>query len=276
VRNRNTFLIQLWGNEVNVYLNGRLIHRQVRVSRPAAAGGGRLILGSRCSFPGAVVRFRGLQIRKLTSRPIPPAVQAKEAARGPARGVSPMITVPPARPGRFGITLAHALSFAAGAVFLLLVVGSVIPRSCAVQSAICTYCGIERRVTTGTVGGATYRREVRFGDTAISRALPASEKAACSHAWYETRQSLSRGSLLRCRKSEDSGRHFPLFWLHDDAFAGDLALVPHPRQVWHTIVMAKEKAPKETDAIVNQWHAQPFPQWWERNAEQLRLLAGVR
>jgi len=72
VQRRNTLRLLLWDDEMTTYLNGRLVHRAIRITPQAPAAKSTIGLGANVEFaPDLTVRFNHLRLRRLTTRPIP-------------------------------------------------------------------------------------------------------------------------------------------------------------------------------------------------------------
>jgi hypothetical protein len=78
VGRRAEFSVQLWDGVVSTWLDGKPIHRQVKIkdgATPSRAG-----VAITTPYAGGVYRFRNLQIRKLTEKPKPTQAAATPPA----------------------------------------------------------------------------------------------------------------------------------------------------------------------------------------------------
>jgi hypothetical protein len=146
---------------------------------------------------------------------------------------------------------------------------------------VCSFCGIERTVDRESIFGLPYYSKTTFKDTAVSRALKARQPQKCHHDWFMLHAGFGNGALLGWSSHADDWTDFPSLKLliRDDAFAQDLAKMPNPQQVWHTILKAGEHSPKEMDSIIGYMEEGglgllPFPQWWKRNEKLIKQLSG--
>jgi len=140
---------------------------------------------------------------------------------------------------------------------------------------ICRYCGLKRTVDSRSIAGVTYYQRVTLSDTAISRPFNSPRKQKCRHEWDLIRW--GRGSW---REAADGGTrcHVLRMLIRDDAFARELAAMPHARQVWHAIMIAGDKSPRQADALVGDWWLagpdhEPFARWWATNEKRVNQLA---
>jgi len=84
VGRRAEFAVQLWNGVVSTWLDGRPIHRQVKIKDGASPSPAGIAIAT--PYPGGVYRFRNLQIRKLTEQPVPaPVASAGRAGPRPER-----------------------------------------------------------------------------------------------------------------------------------------------------------------------------------------------
>jgi len=65
VRRVNSFSVRLWDDCMTVVVNGQPAHREVAFDRLAGTGKAAVAFMSSSSCPGAVIRYRNLQIRRL-------------------------------------------------------------------------------------------------------------------------------------------------------------------------------------------------------------------
>jgi len=78
VHGRNTFLVRLWDNSVTTYLNGKVVDKAVKLAKGRVRGRAAVGVGSKCQNPGTVVRFRNLQVRRLSQKPGGETVSAED------------------------------------------------------------------------------------------------------------------------------------------------------------------------------------------------------
>ena len=142
---------------------------------------------------------------------------------------------------------------------------------------VCDYCGLGRDLDSRSILGVTYHTRTTLGDTAISRVLNSRRKQKCRHGWYLIRW--GRSSL---RERADGGTRFYIvnMLIRDDDFARELAAMPNARQVWHAIMEAGDKSPKDMEALIGEWwltglDRQPFAQWWAANEARVRRLGSA-
>jgi hypothetical protein len=145
---------------------------------------------------------------------------------------------------------------------------------------VCSFCGIERTVDRESIFGLPYYSKTTFKDTAVSRALKARQPQKCRHEWFMTHEGFGNGPLLCGSSHADGGPRFSSVKLliEDDAFARDLAKMPNPQQVWHTILNAGQHSPEQMDSIIDYMEEGelgllPFPQWWKRNGKLIKQLS---
>ena len=139
---------------------------------------------------------------------------------------------------------------------------------------VCSYCGLGRTLHIKRVAAVTYFRRITLEDTALSRALNPGRKQGCRHVWYRIHYGVS------CRWGTADGwtRFLEIHGLtHDEGFARQLAAMPHARQVWHAIIVAGEKSPREIHSLIDGWRDEgpdrpPFAQWWAANEKRVRQL----
>jgi hypothetical protein len=148
-----------------------------------------------------------------------------------------------------------------------------LPHSSFYGRYVCGHCGVERTVARGSVAGVTYDESATVKNTVISRALNSHQDRHCVHEWYLVRSAAgSRREIAHGGK----GTMLPLL-LIDDEFAGELAEMPHPPEVWHAIISAGDSSPKEIDRLLGDWwpggeDQPPFAEWWQDNEERIKQL----
>jgi hypothetical protein len=69
VRDQNTFAVSLWDNTITASLNGKPVYKGTRFRTDKGEGEVLAGVGSERGGDGAVVRFRDMEVRKLTQRP---------------------------------------------------------------------------------------------------------------------------------------------------------------------------------------------------------------
>jgi hypothetical protein len=175
---------------------------------------------------------------------------------------------------------------AVAALFALALIAAVslialraIPRASFYGTYICGHCGAERTVDRQSIAGMTYRQRVTVSDTAVSRALKARDRQGCRHEWALTQFGKGWGSLLGWSGIADGGSMFSMLrlMLDDDAFARELAQMPHAREVWGELWKADQVSPQPMTALLGDWwlegaSRQPFAHWWANNEGRVREL----
>jgi hypothetical protein len=174
------------------------------------------------------------------------------------------------------IRLPVILGVIAGIIVVFLFSTSLDCRSYFYGVNVCSFCGIERTVDRESIFGFPYHLQITFKDTAVSRALKAHQLQKCHHYWFMTHEGFGHGPLLGWSSHADAGARFlsVKLLIRDDAFAKDLAKLPNPQQVWHTILKAGEHSPEQMDSIIDYTAMEPFPQWWKRNEKLIKQLSG--
>jgi hypothetical protein len=74
VKDWSTFRLELWGNYVTTYLNGKLVNREVKMGSAPPGARATVAIGSFAQYAGVVVRFRNLRVKQLTRKPVPVGV----------------------------------------------------------------------------------------------------------------------------------------------------------------------------------------------------------
>jgi hypothetical protein len=178
------------------------------------------------------------------------------------------------------IRLPVILGVIAGIIVVFLFFACLDCRSYFYGVNVCSFCGLERTVDQKSIFGLPYHLQITFKDTAVSRALKAHQLQKCHHDWFMIHEGSGAGSLLDWRFHADGGPRFSSVKLliRDDAFAKDLAKMPNPQQVWHTILKAGEHSPEQMDSIIDYMEEGelgllPFPQWWKRNEKLIKQLS---
>ena len=67
--NTRTFLLQQWHNSITVYLDGKLLFKNVAINSEPTSGKRRVGVGSNFWYAGESLTFRHLRVRKLTKPP---------------------------------------------------------------------------------------------------------------------------------------------------------------------------------------------------------------
>jgi len=80
VKDSNSFHVQVWDELVNAYFNGKLVHRAVTIDRYGLPANPTVAFGAAYDV-GAVLRFRNVEVRRLTAMPAPVASEQPRSSR---------------------------------------------------------------------------------------------------------------------------------------------------------------------------------------------------